>query len=29
MWAQTGLKAFGEVENALATEVTLRDRSRC
>jgi outer membrane protein TolC len=26
MWAQTGLKAFGEVENALATEVTLRDR---
>jgi NodT family efflux transporter outer membrane factor (OMF) lipoprotein len=26
VWAQTGLKAFGEVENALATEVTLRDR---
>ena len=26
VWAQTGLKAFGEVEGALATEVTLRDR---
>jgi len=26
VWAQTGLKAFGEVENALATEVTLLDR---
>jgi len=26
VWAQTGLKAFDEVENALATEVTLRDR---
>lgn len=26
IWAQTGLKAFGEVENALATEATLRDR---
>jgi NodT family efflux transporter outer membrane factor (OMF) lipoprotein len=26
VWAQTGLKAFGEVENALATEVTLHDR---
>jgi|KBSMisStandDraft_5_1062788.scaffolds.fasta_scaffold23134_4 NodT family efflux transporter outer membrane factor (OMF) lipoprotein len=25
-WAQTGLKAFGEVEGALATEATLRDR---
>ncbi|MGH8173345.1 MAG: TolC family protein, partial [Rhodanobacteraceae bacterium] len=26
VWAQTGLKAFGEVEEALANEVTLRDR---
>jgi len=26
LWAQTGLKAFGEVESALATEVTLRER---
>ena len=26
VWAQTGLKAFGEVEGALATEATLRDR---
>jgi NodT family efflux transporter outer membrane factor (OMF) lipoprotein len=26
LWAQTGLKAFGEVEGALATEATLRDR---
>lgn len=26
VWAQTGLKAFGEVEDALATEATLRDR---
>ena len=25
-WAQTGLKAFGEVEGALATEVALRER---
>jgi outer membrane protein, multidrug efflux system len=25
-WAQTGLKAFGEVEGALATETALRDR---
>jgi NodT family efflux transporter outer membrane factor (OMF) lipoprotein len=26
LWAQTGLKAFGEVEDALANEATLRDR---
>lgn len=26
VWAQTGLKAFGEVEEALSTEATLRDR---
>jgi outer membrane protein TolC len=26
VWAQTGLKAFGEVEGALASEATLRDR---
>jgi NodT family efflux transporter outer membrane factor (OMF) lipoprotein len=26
IWAQTGLKAFGEVEGALATEATLRAR---
>jgi outer membrane protein, multidrug efflux system len=26
VWAQTGLKAFGEVEGALATEAALRDR---
>jgi NodT family efflux transporter outer membrane factor (OMF) lipoprotein len=26
LWAQTGLKAFGEVEGALANEATLRDR---
>jgi NodT family efflux transporter outer membrane factor (OMF) lipoprotein len=26
IWAQTGLKAFGEVENALATEAALRAR---
>jgi outer membrane protein, multidrug efflux system len=26
VWAQTGLKAFGEVEGALSTEATLRDR---
>ena len=26
MWAQAGLKAFGEVEGALANEVVLRDR---
>jgi NodT family efflux transporter outer membrane factor (OMF) lipoprotein len=26
IWAQTGLKAFGEVEGALSSEATLRDR---